>query len=163
MSPGGFFFFLNYNQTQGSHGAQLFRRVLVEFPELFWSWLQPRGLLQTLQEMPHCHRKTQGWSRLQECAKQHKAALWKHLTFRKFTLTFGFLFLRKRVKTHTCGQQRGDTIPNFWRFCSLFLGACLLIGGEAEGREKLGKDHEGERKLLWVGWGGQGHCLLWQK
>lgn len=53
------------------------------------------------------------------------------------------------VKTHTCGQQMGDAIPNLWRFCSLFLGACLLSGGEAEGRGKWGKDHERGKKLLW--------------
>lgn len=92
----------------------------------------------------------------------HKAAFWKHLTFRKLTLIFGFLCFRKRVRnlpnTHLWIADRRQYFQ-FVAFYSLFLRVCLCWRWRSW-EEKMGKDHKWREKVIW---GIQVHCLMWQK
>lgn len=74
--------------------------------------------------------------------------------FRKYTPTFGFLFLRSRIRnpylppiTHTCGRQNRDNTSNLRHFALYFLGFLCVEGGEAEGR-KMEKNHKRRKKLI---------------
>lgn len=78
----------------------------------------------------------------------HTAALWGHLC-RKFTLTFSFLFHKKRTKPPPLPtpRQMGGNISNWWQFF-FFSGNLCAEGERLKGEQLKGNWSRVPRPLL---------------